>query len=215
MFDYVLFDLDGTLVDTFDGIAEGVRYALEKMGVQDVGLAGASAFIGPPLTQSFGITFDGDKEKVMRAIDFFQEYYGTDGWARNSVYAGIAEMLQTLKDSGKHLFVATSKPERFAVPVLEANGLYKYFEFVSAAESEEVRSTKSEVIQYALACAHIPIDRAVMVGDRKYDVVGAKAHGLKSIGVLYGFGDRDELADAGADYIVGEPRDIVAIVCEK
>lgn len=214
MLDNLLFDLDGTLTDSFDGIAGGVMHALDTMGVP-YKKSDLNFFIGPPLFDSFGAVFDGDpqkSEKVDRAVALYREYFSERGWKENRVYDGVPEMLQTLKAAGKTMVVATSKPEHFSRRITQYFNLDKYFCLVAGASLDSSRAAKAQVIEYALKTAGIDRAKAAMIGDRKHDILGAKQCGLKSIGVLYGYGSLDELTAAGADYIAKTPDDVVSIV---
>lgn len=212
MFDNLLFDLDGTLTDSFDGITNSVLYALKKMGEKLPAKEELRFFIGPPLSESFAVLFGGDTEKAELAVKNYREYYSVTGLLENRVYDGVEQTLKTLKDMGKRLFVATSKPEKFSVRIAEHFGLTKYIERVFGASFDSSRDTKDKVIAYALGEAGLSKDKTVMIGDRHHDIDGAKANGLKSVGVLYGYGNYDELSSAGADFIVETPKEIVEII---
>ena len=153
------------------------------------------------------------KEESERAIEYYRERFSVKGLYENEVYPGVEKMLQTLKESGKKLIVATSKPEKFTMLILEHFDLLKYFDFVAGATLDGSRGEKADVIRYALEISGIE-DKSdvIMIGDRKFDILGAKENGLTSIGVLYGFGDREELTEAGADYIVERAEDIVKVL---
>lgn len=212
MFKNILFDLDGTLTDSFEGIANSALYALRKMGVTKYNKSNLNFFIGPPLYDSFGLIFDGDEQKVERAVTLYREYFAEHGWKQNSVYDGVPQMLRQLKDDGKTLLVATSKPEIFARRIVEHFDLNKYFLFVAGASMDASRTKKASVIEYAIASTGIDKADTIMIGDRNHDILGAKNSGLKSMGVLYGYGDRQEHTDAGADYIAETPEEVVRII---
>lgn len=195
---YILFDLDGTLTDPKEGITKSVRYALNHFGVQVEDLDSLIPFIGPPLTDSYmkyyGFTYEQAREGVL----VYREYFSVRGWAENKEYPGIKEMLQALKDAGKVLLVATSKPEEFARKILEHFGMTGYFDYIGGADMDETRVRKADVIRYVLEQQGIgsgpeAVDRCVMVGDREHDVLGARACGMDCVGVLYGYGDRQEM----------------------
>ena len=200
MWKTVLFDLDGTLTDSAPGITNAVAYALARYGIHEEP-QNLMHFAGPPLTDSLRDFYGFDLDKGMEAIGFFREYYNEKGWLENAPYPGIEDLLRGLKEAGLTLMVATSKPEVMAVRILNHFGLAKYFYHISGAplDSEE-GSKKSAVIRNALSHLAGPAG-AVMVGDRRHDVAGAKETGLPCIGVLYGYGDRKELEEAGADFI--------------
>ncbi len=212
MFDSILFDLDGTLTDSFDGIAGGVLYALGELGEQAPDKSELKCFVGPPLLESFTKRFCGDERKAAQAVEFYREYYNDRGWKENKVYDGVEHTLAALKAAGKKLYVATSKPEIMSVRIIEHFGLNKYFDYVAGASLDKSRAEKAQVIEYAIATCNIDKRTAVMVGDRHFDIDGAKAVGIKSIGVLYGYGDEAELKSAGADKIAHIPADIIKLV---
>lgn len=212
MFDDLLFDLDGTLTDSFDGITNSVLYALDKMGEPLPDKSALKFFIGPPLSESFAKLFGGDTDKAAKAVACYREYYSTKGWAQNRVYDGVEQTLKELRSMGKRLFVATSKPEHFSLRIVAHFGLDKYFERVFGASFDSSRDTKDKVIAYALTSSGINKASTVMIGDRHHDIDGAKTNSLRSIGVLYGYGSRDELTAAGADFIAATPADIIGLV---
>ena len=211
MFKNILFDLDGTLTDSFDGIANAALYALKALGETSYTKADLNFFIGPPIFDSFDKIFNGDKQKVDSAVTLYREYFGDRGWRENRVYDGVREMLQSLKDMGKIMAVATSKPEHFSRRITEYFDLDKYFVFVAGASLDESRAHKADVIKYALESTGMEKADTLMIGDRNHDILGAKQCGLKSMGVLYGYGDRNEHLAAGADYIAETPEKIVEI----
>lgn len=212
MFDNILFDLDGTLTDPFDGITDSVVYALDKFGIAVNDRKELAAFIGPPLFESFSRFYGLSDDDAVRAVAFYREYYADKGIYENVVYDGVVPLLCELKTRGKRLFVATSKPEAFSVRIIEHYGLAQYFDFIAGATFDKTRIEKADVIKYALESMRLDPSVSLMVGDRKHDVIGAKRHGLKSVGVLYGYGDRAELEKAGADYIVRTPSEILSII---
>ena len=199
----ILFDLDGTLTDPKVGITTSVQYALSHFGIHVENPDELCKFIGPPLRQAFKEYYGFDTAGAEEALWKYRERYIDEGIYENIMYPGIDHMLEGLKDLGKTLIVATSKPTILAEKVLKHFSLDKYFSFVSGAELNGERSEKSEIIQYAFEKCNIDnIKNCIMVGDRKHDIVGAKAACISSIGVLYGYGSEEELSEAGADYIV-------------
>jgi len=212
-FDCVLFDLDGTLCDTFEGITRGVEYALQKFGISVADRRELTYFIGPPLDESFEKGVGLSDEDVMRAVKYYREYYERVGLYQNTVYEGIAETLSLLRARGKRLAVATSKPEIFARRILERDGIQELFDYIGGATLDFSRLKKADVIAYTMAEAGMTdCTRTLMVGDRRQDVVGAKAMGMPCAGVLYGFGTREELETAGADFLLASPRELIEIV---
>ena len=200
---HILFDLDGTLTDPGMGITNSVMHALTHFGITVADRAELYRFIGPPLMDSFmeycGLT----EEQAVEAVRVYREYFADKGWAENAVYGGIEALLADLVAAGKILLVATSKPQIFAERILVHFGLDKYFTHICGVALQAPRGySKADVIRDALDRAGVSdASAAVMVGDRHHDIDGAKAVGMESIGVLYGYGDRTEHEAAGADAI--------------
>lgn len=202
-YDVILFDLDGTLTDSSSGIMNSIVYALKKYNISVENTDDLRKFLGPPLHESFRDFYGFDDEKSMEAVGFYREYFSTKGLLENEVYSGIREMLEDLKENGKRLILATSKPQPFTDRIMEHFDLAKYFEFIAGSNMDGTRSKKAEVIAYALeSCGIMGKSNVVMVGDREHDIIGAKTVGIDSVGVEYGYGDYDELSGAGATYIV-------------
>lgn len=212
-YDYILFDLDGTLTDPGLGITNSVMYALKKFNIEVPDRADLYKFIGPPLKGSFEEFYHFTPDQSELAVSYYREYFRKRGMLENSVYEGIPEMLDHLKASGKKLIVATSKPEAFTLEILRHFRLYNYFDFVAGATMDDTRNKKADIIRYALeSCNITDKSSAIMIGDRKHDIIGAKENGLDSIGVLFGYGDRQELTDAGATFIVASPAEIEDLI---
>lgn len=208
---HILFDLDGTLTDPMMGITKSVRYALNYYGIEVKDLNDLLPFIGPPLRDSFKEYYGFDEAKANEAVEKYREYYKTDGIFDNKVYQGMVECLQTLKDNGKKLYVATSKPEFFAKQIIEHFSLSKYFEYVGGSEFNS-REKKAEVIEYVLKTNQIDNDDVIMVGDRKHDIIGAHENKIPCVGVLYGYGTEDELKQYQADYLVSTVEDLTELL---
>lgn len=203
--EYILFDLDGTLTDPKTGITKSVAYALNEFGIAVEDLDLLTPFIGPPLAQSFQEFYGFSLEKARLAVEKYREYFGEKGLFENEVYNGVENMLSSLKNDRKKLIVATSKPTYYAIKILEYFNLLEYFDFVAGSELNGERSRKAEVISYAIEQCNISDkDKVVMIGDRKHDINGAIEIGIDSIGVLYGYGSKEELERAGATYIVSD-----------
>lgn len=208
-YDYLLFDLDGTLTDPGEGITNSVAYALKKWGIEVEDKRELYCFIGPPLSYSFATFYGFSEEDSLKCVEFYREYYGVKGIFENKLYHGIPELLAKLKAEGKKLILATSKPEFYARKILDHFDLSKYFDYICGASMDESRNKKADVIKYALETAGIKdTSRAVMIGDREHDVNGARENGLDSIGVLFGYGDLAEHTAAGATYIAEGVEDI-------
>lgn len=200
---YMLFDLDGTLTDPQEGITNSVAYALEQYGIHVEDRSTLNKFIGPPLKDSFMEYYGFAEDRAEEAVWKYREYFNEDGIFENKVYPGIPQMLQRLNDQGKILIVATSKPTVYAKRILERFELSRYFADVQGSEMDGSRTKKEEVISYALEQNQITDNaQAVMIGDREHDIIGAKKCGLDSIGVLFGYGSREELEGCGAGQIV-------------
>ena len=213
MFETVLFDLDGTLTDPALGITNSVAYALSKWNISVKNRSELFKFIGPPLLDSFSEYYGFSDEESRLALKYYREYFTDRGMFENRVYNGIPELLSALKSRNKKLIVATSKPEEFAVRILQHFDLDGYFDFIGGASMDETRVKKADVIQYALDACNISNKASVvMVGDRHHDIDGAKLCGLPSIGVTYGYGSIDELKDAGADFIALSVEDILKYI---
>lgn len=213
MYNTIFFDLDGTLTDPGIGITNSVAYALEKWNIKVSERKELYKFIGPPLIDSFERYYGFSLEDSRKAVVYYREYFSTKGLYENVVYDGIEILLGKLKKAGKRLVIATSKPEGFAITILKHFDLFRYFDFVAGASMDETRTKKSEVIKYALdSLAITNVSQVLMVGDREHDVLGAGEFGIKSMGVLYGYGDRAELEKAGADFIAENVEDIYKII---
>lgn len=212
MLKYILFDLDGTLTNPEEGITNSVAYSLEYYGIHVEDKKSLRKFIGPPLKESYMTYYGFDDKKAEEAVSKYREYFAPKGVFENEVYNNIPKVLQKLKDKGYKLVVATSKPAVYAKRIAEHFDLYKYFEDICGSELDGRRTNKAEVIKYALDKFNINKDDVIMVGDRLHDIVGAKNNGIKSIGVLFGFGSLEELKEAGADYIAEKEEDILKIM---
>lgn len=212
-YQYLLFDLDGTLTDPGIGITNAVMYALKKFNITVNDRASLYKFIGPPLIESFMEFYGFTREDATKALVYYREYYNDKGLFENKPYEGIAKVLEELKARNKTLIVATSKPTIMAERILKHFELDQYFTDIAGSNMDNTRTKKHEVIEYVLESHHITdLHQAVMIGDRKHDILGAKTCGLDSIGVLYGYGDRAEHIEAGATYIVEEAKDIASYV---
>lgn len=212
-YEYIIFDMDGTLTESGTGIINSVVYALEKHGIKVKNRSKLDKFVGPPLWESFEKYYGFSKEEARKAVEDYREYYIERGMFENVLYDGIEALLQQLQKNRKKILVATSKPEVFAKQILEHFELAPYCSCIAGSTLDGSRVNKNEVIQRALEIASVTdLSKAVMIGDREHDILGAKKTGLDSIGVLYGYGDRLELEQAGADYIAETVKDIGKIL---
>jgi len=212
----ILFDLDGTLTDPKIGITKSIQHALNGFDIH-AELKELEIFIGPPLrvsfSKNFGISMN-DIENI--ALPRYRDYYSNKGMFECEIYGGVCEMLEKLKSEGMTTSLATSKPLFFAKPILQHFGLLKYFDFVSGSELDGTRDDKADVISYALENLKLtPAPNIIMVGDREFDIIGAKKNNLQSIGVLYGYGDRKELETAGASIIAKTVSELTNILTQK
>ncbi|WP_057766172.1 HAD hydrolase-like protein [Companilactobacillus tucceti] len=217
----LFFDLDGTIIDSEKGIVNGLKYMYnEVLGYVPHNDDILRTYIGPTISYSFKKydNLDGNDPEAQRRVSIFHDYYMTKGWKELSVYDGVYDMLKDLNNSGKEVFIATSKPESIAKKIVDQLEMKPYIRHVfGATDDEKTRSLKEDVISYGIAKTSVKLDpdNLVMVGDRSSDIVGAHKNNLKAIGVTYGFGKRQELADAKSEWIVNKPSDITKIAMEK
>ena len=219
MFEYILFDLDGTLTDPKLGITSSVQYALRALGIEEPSLDRLEPFIGPPLADSFREFYGLEGERLATAIDKYRERFATQGIFENEIYPGIPQMLADLKAKDKLLAIASSKPTLFVEQILEHFEIGKYFDHVVGSNMDGTRGTKEEVVEETLrqmlTVEMTPAqkrDAVAMVGDRKFDIEGARAHGITSVGALFGYAPEGELEEAGADYIVNSVRSLQVLL---
>jgi len=212
-YEIILFDLDGTLTDPKVGITKAVKYALSKYNIKVEGLDELEKFIGPPLGESFKEFYSFPDEKIKEVIDYYREYYADKGIFENQVYSDIPMLLKELKKKGKILVVATSKPTVFAKKILEYFNIDSYFDLVVGSNLDGTRILKAEVIEYIFLELGIKdLNKVIMVGDRKHDVIGAKKNHIDSIAVAYGYGAQQELEEANPTYYVNTVKEIIDII---
>jgi len=210
---YIMFDFDGTIYDSGPGVMKSAKYALASFGIEVKELSELRCFVGPPLWDSFMDFYGLSRSQADQAVKKYREYYADKGMTDGEVYKGIPELLRKLKEKGKKLILATSKSEQYFPYLLEALDLQDCFHFIAGSTHDGSRSAKEEVLAYALEqCEISDPSLAVMVGDRKFDISGAKAFGIESIGVLYGYGSLSELQAAGADYIAADVEELGKIL---
>ncbi len=215
LFDVVLFDLDGTLTDPKQGITSCVQYALANIGIDEPDLDNLEDFIGPPLKEHFIERYSLDETTAKACVDKYRERYNPIGVYENKMYEGIDKVLETLKERGIKLAVASSKPTMLVNVVLEHFGLMKYFDVVAGSELDGTRTRKSDVIRYAFELLDekgLSHERPIMVGDRKHDVIGAREAGIPCMAVAYGYGSVEELTAEHPDFIVKKVSDIADII---
>jgi phosphoglycolate phosphatase len=216
MYEHILFDLDGTLTESGPGIIHSVQYALQSFGIDELDHAKLERFVGPPLLDSFSQFYGFSPDMARTALHRYREYYESTGIFQNSVYAGIPALLDKLAAAGKKMYVATSKPENYAHQILEHFKLSSRFIFIGGSDMEETRVRKDEIIRYVLdknGLSDGEKDSVVMVGDRHHDIEGAARNGIRSVGVLYGYGSREELVSAGADSVAATVDALFPVLC--
>ncbi len=210
--DAIFFDLDGTLTDPKPGITKSIQYALQRLDHPAIPTDDELTWcIGPPLRTSF-VRLLGGEHSADRAVSLYRERFSDVGLYENAVYDGIDEVLTALRASGHRLFVATSKALVFADRIIDHFGLRDHFERVFGAELDGTRADKSDLLQYALKETAVDPSKTLMIGDRSHDMVGARNNGMKGIGVLYGYGSREELLEAGARHVCATPRAILSCI---
>jgi len=209
----ILFDLDGTLTDPFEGITRSIQHALEKMSARVVAAQDLHWCIGPPLWDSFRVLLEtDDKARLDEAVAHYRERYTVTGLFENTLIEGIPEVLGQLTEAGARLHVCTSKPHAYAGKIVEHFGLMPHFGKVYGSELDGTRSAKAELIAHILEEEGIAAQETVMIGDRKHDLIGANANGVRGVGVLWGYGSREELAAENPVLIAESPSEISAIL---
>lgn len=198
----ILFDLDGTLTDPKEGIVNSILYALDKMGIQENSPHELDSFIGPPLLESFQMRYELDNEKADEIVIAYREYFSTKGLFENILYDGIAEVLESLHTQKYKLFVATSKPTVYSEQILEHFDLKKYFTEIIGSNVDNTRTDKTEIIAHVISTHGLQANKSIMIGDTKFDMIGAKNNSLKTVGVTYGYGSHEDLKYHNPDYIV-------------
>jgi phosphoglycolate phosphatase len=206
----ILFDLDGTIIDPKIGITESIMYALNELGVEMIPEPDDLVWcIGPPLQDSFSVLLKtDDKIKIDEAIRLYRVNYNKNGILKLKLYDDIINTIRILKKEGVNLYIATSKPRVMAVKILEHLSISDLFDGIYGAELDGIRSRKGDLISFLLEKENISTNEVIMIGDRKYDIMGAKENSIISCGVCYGYGTEEELLNAGADFIVQTPMEI-------
>ena len=208
----LLFDLDGTLTDPFPGITKCISHALDKLYRQSPPKESLRWCIGPPLKNSFAKLLASDDDTLAeKALVFYRERFGTVGLFENEVYEGIPEVLEGLQEKGHMLYVATSKPAVYAARIIDHFGLQRYFKAIYGSELDGTRSDKTSLISHILESESITSSETVMIGDRKHDIIGAKENRVCGIGVLWGYGTKEELETSGAHTCIGHPQELVIV----
>ena len=209
----IIFDLDGTIVNSKPGIIKSFQYALAKFNIKELDLAKFNSFIGPPLKTSFQKQYNFSDSDADKAVEYYREYYREKGIFEHELYDGITNLIKKLKTNKKDLFIATSKLEFFAKQIIEHFGLEKYFEIVAGENPQKDLWTKTDVIEYVLNKAkNIQKEQSIMIGDREHDILGAHENNINSAGVLYGYGSKEELKNAKANYIAKNIKELEEIL---
>lgn len=206
MYDFILFDLDGTLINSEKGISRSLLYAFNKCNISYNG--DLKKFIGPSFIHSFPAFLSTDETTTDKLITAYREDYSVNGVYECTLYRGVKDLLISLKNAGKKIILATTKPRRFAQIILKRKGIYKYFDFVAGSEPDGNITEKEDVLNHIFTSTSAVPQKAVLVGDTIYDCLGAKAIGIDCIGVTYGFGKKDELISKGAKFIVDSIKEL-------
>jgi len=212
MYDTIIFDLDGTLSESAEGITKSVQYMLEKFGIIEPDLKKLECFIGPPITVSLKSLYGFDDDKAWQGVMYYRERFEKKGIYENRPYDGVENMLKKLKAAGKTLAIATSKPQPQTEIIIRRYGFDKYLDCVIGPDPKSKTTTKSDVVSYVIDRLGCDKNATVMVGDKHHDINGAKDNGIKSIGVLYGYGSKQELEESGADVIVDSVAELEEIL---
>ena len=215
LYETILFDLDGTLVDPKIAITKAAQYALSKFNIVENDLDKLEPFIGPPLAVSFQKYYSFDGSKTKQAVELYREHFSKYGVVENTVYPGIVDLLGLLHNRGQKLVLATSKLTLFAEKILKHVGIYDYFTGISGGDFYQTQASKKEIIHSALSKLPTPRKQtAVMIGDREYDIIGAQQNGIDSIGVTYGYGSIEEIKKAGPTYLVNAVEELKTLLVE-
>lgn len=206
----LLFDLDGTVANPLNAFASSIFYAFDEMKLPRASIETIRKAIGPPLYETMSTIFNLPPELHTPFLDHYRKHHGDIGIKDYTIYPGIEDLLKMVQ--GKyHVYLATSKPHVYAQAILKSAKLDKYFDYMHGSEMNGVNSKKGDLISYILRSEMLKAQDCYMIGDRKHDILGAKANTMKSIGVLWGFGDEAELKEAGADFIISKPIDLLKL----
>ena len=208
----ILFDLDGTLTDPYLGITNSVKYALKKFNIAEDDESILKLFIGPPLEKSFMEFYQFDRSKAKIAVEYYREYFSEKGIYENTLYSNIDSVLKTISEKNKNILLATSKPTMFASTILKYFGIEKYFYDVVGSNLDGTMVEKDEIVKHVIEKNGLDKKETVMIGDRKYDIIGANKNGIHSVAVMYGYGSKEELEEAKPTYFCGSVMDILGIV---
>lgn len=210
---YVLFDLDGTITDSSKGIINSIRYALKKMGMDELDEQRLRSYVGPSLRHTFETNYFPEADQATQAIKYYREYYAETGIFENELYDGIISVLEEIKTKGGKIGLATAKPTYFAKIILKHFEIFDYFEVIVGSHLTGSRSDKKEIIFEVLdQFGHPASEKIYMIGDREYDIQGGQHHKIKTIGVEYGYGPEGELKAVGPDFIIDKPEGILSVL---
>ncbi len=215
-YQYILFDLDGTITDSEEGIIRSIKYCLSRYGITDHDPLLLRKFIGPPLVQSLALYYNFTPEEATKAVGYYREYFSEKGIYENRLYDGIEGLLKTLDDKGKINILATAKPTFFAKKIIDYFKIDPYFKHIVGSNMDGTRMDKSEIIAYIIDLLHVvPPDNLVMIGDRMSDMISAKNLGIDTIWVNYGYGDDKELKDSDPVHIAETVDDLYPILLSE
>ena len=217
MFDHIFFDFDGTIMDTSPGIYDSFDRVIAHYKL-DYPRSEYARMIRPPLRESFGNILNLPESEIRNAIKVYRDYYSTEGMYNARLYDGVVELIENLRKSGKKIYTATSKPELFTRRILEKYELDHLFDFIGGSDLEERgRVEKKDVVEYVVNTRKLSDnkEKCILIGDRKYDVVGAHEAGIKCAGILWGFGSREEFESCGADFILETPSDVETFLLQE
>ncbi|MGI9544843.1 MAG: HAD hydrolase-like protein [Cyclobacteriaceae bacterium] len=208
----ILFDLDGTIIEPQEGIINSILFALDKLGIEERNKEALKSFIGPPLIDSFTNRYQLDTEKAKEAVGYYREYFSGKGIYQNTLYPDIVEVLQQLREHNYYLFLATSKPTIYAEEILVNYKIMEPFKGVVGSNLDHTRKDKTEIIDFVINTYKLERSETLMIGDRKYDIIGAKNNSIKSVGAVYGHGNLKELKIAGVDFVVNNCKELFSII---
>lgn len=211
-FKNILFDLDGTIIEPQEGIINSVLFALKKMKVNEKNHEALKSFIGPPLIDSFANRYNLNRKEAAQAVDYYREYFSKKGIYESTLYDNISMLLEVLKNDGLRLFLATSKPTFYAEQILSNYKLCSFFEGVVGSNLDNTRKDKTEIIEFVITEFGLKNEETLMIGDRNFDIIGARNNSIKSIGVSYGHGSHKELSEAKADFIANSCVEVLHLI---
>lgn len=210
---HILFDLDGTITDPKEGITNAVLYALDKLNITCDDKESLTSFIGAPLVKEFENRFNLSNDDANKALEYYREYYKDKGIFECKLFDKIENLFIHLKDSDKKIYLATSKVTPFAIDLLNHFNIFNYFTFIGGSTLDGTRSTKDDVIEYVIKENGLTdLDSLVMIGDKSFDSIGAHANGIECVGVLYGYGTKEEHIENNADYIVSTIDELITLL---